>query len=124
MVESKTVKKSINLQVSCHRLYHWSNSWKNLSKFFLSGDSDTVNSLEGKGDYEAKLLQFDIDRKRVAIFTGKTEVAEKVSWGSRYRSGFFLYTYIKYSLNKIKTLTRGCSWNRKIALKIFADLKK
>ena len=77
MVESKTVKKSITLQVSCHRLYRWSNSWKNLSKFFLSGDSDTVNSIKSKGDYEAKLLQFDIDRKRVAIFTEKNRSSGK-----------------------------------------------
>ena len=56
MAESKIMKKSIILQVSCHRLYRWNNSCENVSKFFLSGDSDTVNSLKSKGDYEAKLL--------------------------------------------------------------------
>ena len=56
MAESKIMKKSIIFQVSCHRLYRWNNSWENFSKIFLSGDSDTVNSLKSKGDYEAKLL--------------------------------------------------------------------
>ena len=63
MAEPKIMKKSIILQVSCHRLYRWNN--------FLSGDSDTVNSLKSKGDYEAKLLWFDIDPKGVAIFNRK-----------------------------------------------------
>ena len=56
MAESKIKKKSIILQVSSHRLYRWNNSWENLSTISLSGDSDIVNSLKNKGNYETKLL--------------------------------------------------------------------
>ena len=56
MAESKIKKKSIILQVSSHRLYRWNNSWENLSTISLSGDSDIVNSLNNKSNYEAKLL--------------------------------------------------------------------
>ena len=55
MAESK-IKKSIILQVNCHRMYLWNNSWENLSTILLSGDSDIVNSLKNKGNYETKLL--------------------------------------------------------------------
>ena len=55
MAESK-LKKSIILQVSCHRLYRWNNGWENLSTISLSGDSDIVNSLKNKGNYATKLF--------------------------------------------------------------------
>ena len=55
MAECK-IKKCIISLVSCHKLYRWNNSWENLSTILLSGDSDIVNSLKNKGNYETKLL--------------------------------------------------------------------
>ena len=44
----------------------------------FSGDSDILNSLKNKGNYETKLLQFDINPKRIVIFSEEPEVAEKI----------------------------------------------